>query len=199
MSVMQKERLVVATGNMHKLREIAEIFPEYEVVSQKQMGFCEEVEENGETFSGNALIKARAAAKALGCKTIADDSGLCVEALNGAPGIFSARYSGAHGNDKANRDRLLKDMEKIENRKAYFNCAIALVTPDGEEITVEGRTYGSILHEEIGEGGFGYDCIFYSDDLQKSFGVATSEEKNTVSHRFRALQALKAKLAAKGI
>ena len=199
MSVMQKERLVVATGNMHKLREIAEIFPEYEVVSQKQMGFCEEVEENGETFSGNALIKARAAAKALGCKTIADDSGLCVEALNGAPGIFSARYSGAHGNDKANRDRLLKDMEKIENRKAYFNCAIALVTPDGEEITVEGRTYGSILHEEIGEGGFGYDCIFYSDDLQKSFGVATSEENNTVSHRFRALQALKAKLAAKGI
>lgn len=199
MSVAQKERLVVATGNMHKLREISEIFPEYEVVSQKQMGFCEEVEENGKTFSENALIKARAVAKALGCKTIADDSGLCVEALGGAPGIFSARYSGEHGNDKANRDCLLKNMEKVDNRIAYFNCAIALVTPEGEEITVEGRTYGSILYEEIGEGGFGYDCIFYSDDLQKSFGVATAEEKNAVSHRFRALQALKENLEAKGI
>ena len=199
MSLTQKERLVVATGNMHKLREIAEIFPEYEVVSQKQMGFCEDVEETGKTFTENALIKARAAAKALGCKTMADDSGLCVEALGGAPGIFSARYSGEHGNDKANRDRLLKDMEKIENRTAYFNCAIALVTPEGEEITVEGRTYGSILYEEIGAGGFGYDCIFHSDDLQKSFGVATAEEKNAVSHRFRALQALKAKLEAEQI
>ena len=199
MSVAQKERLVVATGNMHKLREISEIFPEYEVVSQKQMGFCEEVEENGKTFSENALIKARAAAKALGCKTIADDSGLGVEALGGAPGIFSARYSGEHGNDKANRDCLLKNMEKVDNRIAYFNCAIALVTPEGEEITVEGRTYGSILYEEIGESGFGYDCIFYSDDLQKTFGVATAEEKNAVSHRFRALQALKENLEAKGI
>jgi len=188
---MQKQRLVVATGNAHKLKEIAEIFTDFEVVSQKEMGFCEEVEETGSTFMENALIKARAAAKALHCMAMADDSGLCVEALNGAPGVLSARYSGGHGNDKANRDFLLKNLENVENRRAYFNCAVAIVYPDGREITAEGRTYGNILKEEIGDGGFGYDCIFESEDLHKSFGLATSEEKNSVSHRFRALQALR--------
>lgn len=187
---MQKQRLVVATGNAHKLKEIAEIFTDFEVVSQKEMGFCEDVEETGATFIENALIKARAASKALQCMAMADDSGLCVEALNGAPGVLSARYSGGHGNDKANRDFLLKNLEGEENRRAYFNCAVALVYPDGREITAEGRTYGNILKEEMGDGGFGYDCIFESEDLNKSFGLATSEEKNSVSHRFRALQAL---------
>ena len=138
----------------------------------------------------NALIKARAASKALGLPTLADDSGLCVEALNGAPGVYSARYSGGHGNDKANRDLLLKNLEGVENRRAYFLCALALVYPNGDTLTAEGRTYGNILHAEKGEGGFGYDCIFESEDLKKSFGVATAEEKNTVSHRFRALQSL---------
>lgn len=186
-----KERLVVASGNQHKLREIAEIFTEFEVVSQKEMGFNEEVEETGTTFSENALIKARAAAKALGVVTLADDSGLCVEALGGAPGVFSARYCGEHGNDKKNRDTLLKNLTGVENRRAYFTSAIALVYPDGKELLAEGRTYGWILQEEQGEGGFGYDCIFESEDLKKSFGVATAEEKNAVSHRYRALQALK--------
>lgn len=186
-----KERLVVASGNQHKLREIAEIFTEFEVVSQKEMGFNEEVEETGMTFSENALIKARAAAKALGVVTLADDSGLCVEALGGAPGVFSARYCGEHGNDKKNRDTLLKNLTGVENRRAYFTSAIALVYPDGKELLAEGRTYGWILQEEQGEGGFGYDCIFESEDLKKSFGVATAEEKNAVSHRYRALQALK--------
>lgn len=188
---MQKQRLVVATGNAHKLKEIAEIFTDFEVVSQKEMGFCEDVEETGSTFMENALIKARAASKALQCMAMADDSGLCVEALNGAPGVLSARYSGGHGNDKANRDFLLKNLEGKENRRAYFNCAVAIVYPDGREITAEGRTYGNILKEEMGDGGFGYDCIFESEDLHKSFGLATSEEKNSVSHRFRALQALR--------
>ncbi len=186
-----KERLVVASGNQHKLREIAEIFTEFEVVSQKEMGFNEEVEETGTTFSENALIKARAAAKALGVVTLADDSGLCVEALGGAPGVFSARYCGEHGNDKKNRDTLLKNLTGVENRRAYFTSAIALVYPDGKELLAEGRTYGWILQEEQGDGGFGYDCIFESEDLNKSFGVATAEEKNAVSHRYRALQALK--------
>lgn len=188
-----KKRLVVATGNMHKLREIAEIFTDFEVVSQKQMGFDEDVEETGETFAENALIKARAAAKALGCIALADDSGLCVDALDGAPGVHSARYCGVHGNDKANRDLLLKNMEKITQRSAHFTSAIALVKPDGEEIVAEGHTYGKILYAETGEGGFGYDCLFFSDDLQKSFGEATAEEKNAVSHRFRGLQELRKK------
>ena len=190
MRSIEKMRLVVATGNAHKLREIAEIFTEFEVVSQKEMGFNEEVEENGATFAENALIKARAASKALGCIALADDSGLCVDALNGAPGIFSARYCGYHGDDQANRNKLLEDMRGKENRTAHFNSAVALVYPDGRELVAEGQTYGKILEKETGEGGFGYDCLFFSDDLQKSFGLATAEEKNSVSHRFRSLQKL---------
>ena len=191
---VEKQKLVVATGNMHKLKEIAAIFTEFEVVSQKQMGFDEDVEETGKTFLENALIKARAAARALHTLTLADDSGLCVEALGGAPGVYSARYAGEHGNDKANRECLLKNMQAVNSRKAYFACAMALVFPDGKELTAEGRTYGTILRAEQGEGGFGYDCLFFSDDLQKSFGEATEEEKNSVSHRYRALQELRAKL-----
>ena len=186
----KKMRLVVASGNKNKLREIAEIFTDFEVVSQKEMGFDEDVEETGKTFAENALIKARAASKALGMVALADDSGICVDALGGAPGVYSARYCGHHGSDKENRDLLLKNLEGVENRSAYFQSAIALVYPDGKELLAEGRTNGVILTEEVGEGGFGYDCIFYSDDLQKSFGVASAEEKNAVSHRFRALQAL---------
>ena len=193
MDLTVKPRLVVASGNVHKLREIAEIFTCFEVVSQKQMGFDADVEETGETFMENALIKARAASNALGIPTLADDSGLSVEGLNGEPGVFSARYCGDHGNDKENRKLLLKNMQGIENRRAYFTSAVALVYPDGKELTAEGRTYGEILYEEVGTGGFGYDCIFQSDDLQKSFGVATAEEKNAVSHRSRALKALLSK------
>ena len=185
---MEKKKLVVATGNLHKLREIAEIFTEFEVVSQKQMGFDEDVEETGVTFAENALIKARAASKSLGCVALADDSGLCVDALNGEPGIYSARYCGRHGSDEENRRLLLKNMLGIENRSAHFTSAIALVYPDGRELVAEGHTYGKILHEEVGNGGFGYDCIFESEDLKKSFGIATAEEKNAVSHRFRGLQ-----------
>ena len=187
----KKQRLVVATGNMHKLREIAEIFTDFEVVSQKEMGFDEDVEETGVTFAENALIKARAASKALNCIALADDSGLCVDALGGAPGVYSARYCGYHGDDQKNRDLLLENMQGVENRAAHFTSAIALVYPDGREVVVEGHTYGKIRHEETGTGGFGYDCLFESDDLKKSFGVATAEEKNSVSHRFRGLQKLR--------
>lgn len=185
--------LVVATGNAHKISEIAEIFPEYKVLSQKEVGFSEEVEENGTTFAENALIKAHAACKALGLPVIADDSGLCVRALNGAPGIYSARYAGGHGDDRANRQKLLADLEGVQDRTAYFESSIALVRPNGEEFVSSGRTYGHILTVEEGSGGFGYDCIFFSDDLQKSFGLATSAEKNSVSHRFRALTAMREK------
>ncbi|MBO5479996.1 MAG: XTP/dITP diphosphatase [Clostridia bacterium] len=187
---MQKQRLVVATGNAHKLQEIAQIFTQFEVVSQKQMGFCEDVEETGKTFAENALIKARAAAKALNSPVLADDSGLCVDALDGAPGVYSARYSGAHGNDAANRAKLLQALQGEKNRNAHFSCAVALVYPNGKEYVAEGNTYGEILTDESGDGGFGYDPLFFSSDLQKSFGTATPEEKNGVSHRYRALQAL---------
>ncbi len=190
MQEIQKKKLVVATDNAHKLREIAEIFTQYEVISQKQMGFNEDVEETGSTFRENALIKARAASKALGESVLADDSGLCVDALGGAPGVYSARYCGHHGSDAENRATLLTNMRGVENRRAYFISAIAIVTPSGEELVAEGRTYGTILLEERGAGGFGYDSLFFSDDLQKSFGEASAEEKNAVSHRFRALQAM---------
>ncbi|MBO5277431.1 MAG: RdgB/HAM1 family non-canonical purine NTP pyrophosphatase [Clostridia bacterium] len=193
MDAIKKRQFVVASGNAHKLREIAEIFTDFEVLSQKQMGFDVDVEETGTTFLENALIKARAASKALGLPTLADDSGLCVEALGGAPGVYSARYCGYHGSDKENRDLLLKNLEGVKNRKAYFACALALVYPNGDVLTAEGRTFGKILDKEEGEGGFGYDCLFESEDLGKSFGVATAEEKNSVSHRFRALQSLLAK------
>ena len=185
-----KKVLVVATGNAHKLREIAQIFTQFTVVSQKQMGFNEEVEETGKTFAENALIKARAAANALGCTALADDSGLCVDALDGAPGVYSARYGGVHGDDKNNRETLLKNLQGKENRSAHFTSAVALVLPGGEYLLAEGHTYGKILHEEKGDGGFGYDSLFFSDDLQKSFGEATAEEKNSVSHRSRSLAAL---------
>lgn len=191
---MQKTKLVVATGNAHKLREIAQIFTEYEVLSQKQMGFDEDVDESGATFSENALIKAQAAADVLGTIVMADDSGLCVDALGGAPGIYSARYSGKHGDDKKNRALLLRNMQGVTDRSAHFTCAVAMVFPDGKRLVVTGETRGRILTEERGDGGFGYDPIFYSDDLQKSFGEATEEEKNAVSHRFRALQALRKEL-----
>ncbi|MBR2023920.1 MAG: XTP/dITP diphosphatase [Clostridia bacterium] len=191
-----KRQIVVASNNAHKLREMSEIFTEYEVLSQKQAGFCEDVEETGTTFAENALIKARAVCTALGRITLADDSGLCVDALDGKPGVYSARYAGEHGNDKENRALLLKNMQGVTDRGAHFTCALALVTPDGQEIVVEGKTFGTILHEEQGTGGFGYDPLFFSEDLQTSFALATPQEKNAVSHRFRALQALREKCKA---
>ena len=189
--MQKKERLIVASNNQHKLREIAEIFTDFEVLSQKQAGFDVDVEETGETFIENAQLKARAACKALGCAVLADDSGLCVDALGGAPGVYSARYCGYHGSDAENRAVLLKNLQGKADRKAYFNSAIVMVFSDGTELVAEGQTHGYILKKEDGEGGFGYDPLFFSNDLQKSFGVATAEEKNGVSHRFRALQAMR--------
>ena len=188
----KKERLIVASNNKHKLREIAEIFPDFEVISQAQAGFNEDVEETGETFIENARLKARAACKALGCAVLADDSGLCVDALDGAPGVYSARYCGYHGSDEENRAVLLKNLQGKTDRRAYFNSAIVMAFPDGTELVAEGQTHGRILEKEDGDGGFGYDALFFSDDLQKSFGVASADEKNGVSHRFRALQAMRA-------
>ncbi len=190
------DKIVVASGNKHKLREIAEIFKGYEIVSMQDAGFSQDIEENGETFEENALIKARAVCGALSLPALADDSGLCVAALGGAPGVHSARYCGRHGDDGANNALLLKNLEGIpeKGRGAYFESCVALVFPDGREVTASGRTYGRILFAPEGENGFGYDPLFYSDELEKCFGIASAEEKNAVSHRAKALSALAAKL-----
>lgn len=194
---MEPETLVVATGNKHKLQEIQAIFKDVRVVSAREAGYLGDPEETGATFEENAIIKARAAAEALNLPALADDSGLCVAALGDAPGIYSARYAGGHGDDKKNREKLLAELGDEKNRAAYFRSAAALCFPQsmgGKTVTATGDTHGRILTREEGENGFGYDCLFYSDDLCKSFGVASAEEKNAVSHRFRALTALKEKL-----
>lgn len=194
---MKLETLIVATGNKHKLQEIQAIFKDVRVVSAREAGYLGDPEETGATFEENAIIKARAAAEALNLPVLADDSGLCVAALGGAPGIYSARYAGGHGDDKKNREKLLAELGDEKNRAAYFRSAAALCFPQsmgGKTVTATGDTHGRILTREEGENGFGYDCLFYSDDLCKSFGVASAEEKNAVSHRFRALTALKEKL-----
>lgn len=189
--------IVLASNNKHKIAEFTKMFSGSRVLSLKDIGFEEEIEENGETFFENSMIKAKAVStflknKGIVASVIADDSGLCVEALNGAPGIYSARYAGEHS-DKANRDKLLKELKGENNRKAYFNCTLVELYPDGQYLTVEGRTYGTITEQEIGDTSFGYDCLFLSDDLNKTFGEASEDEKNRVSHRGRAVELLKQK------
>ena len=189
-------KILLATRNKNKAREVAAILSEYrdrlgeiELLTLDDVGITEDVEENGSTFEENALIKAKAGAKS-GYITLADDSGIEVDALNGAPGIYSARFAGGHGDDKANNELLLKKLEGVprEKRTARYAVAIACVLPNGEKFTVRGTTEGLILNAYDGEGGFGYDPLFWSTDLQKSFGRATPEEKNGVSHRGRAVR-----------
>ena len=189
---MKLEKIAVATGNKGKLREIREIFTGVELVSMSELGFDGDIDETGSNFRENAKIKAEVIAKKYNIPTLADDSGLCVDGLDGAPGIYSARFSGE--GDAGNRKLLLKRMECVFDRKAHFECAVCLYMPDGHTYFGQGQTHGRILYEEIGTNGFGYDCVFFSEDLKKSFGVATEEEKNSVSHRFRALQDLRSKL-----
>lgn len=186
------EEIIAASSNAGKIREIEKIFKGAHIISMRDAGFTEEIEETGTSFRENALIKARTVCKALGKPALADDSGLCVDFLGGAPGIYSARFSGE--GDKANRQLLLKRMKDAHDRKAHFECAVCLYMPDGRMVFGVGRTDGSILEEEHGTRGFGYDPLFFSDDLKKSFGEATEREKNKVSHRARALKDLMEKL-----
>lgn len=189
-------KILLATRNKNKAREVAAILSEYrdqlgeiELLTLDDAGFPDDVEENGSTFEENAMIKARAGA-ASGFITLADDSGIEVDALGGAPGIYSARFAGSHGDDKANNELLLRKLQGVpkEKRTARYAVAIACVLPDGETFTVRGTTEGLILDSYDGAGGFGYDPLFWSLDLQKSFGRATPEEKNGVSHRGRAVR-----------
>ena len=186
---MGKFKIVVATTNAGKLSEIRAVLSDYDVISAADAGFVDDVEETGTTFIENALLKARAVCQATGMVALGDDSGLCVDALNGEPGIYSARYSGQGMAE--NRQLLLKKLQGETNRRAHFICTMALVFPDGKELTVEGKTHGIIATEEQGGGnGFGYDCLFISDELGKAFSLASEDEKNAVSHRGKALHIL---------
>ncbi len=181
-------KLVMATNNANKLREASEILSPLgiEVISQRQAGADCDPEENGASFAENAMIKARAVHEAVGLPVIADDSGLCVDALNGEPGVYSARY--APDNEKC--PTILKKLENVpdEERGAHFVCSIAYIDGNGKEKVVEGRCSGVIAHEEKGSGGFGYDPIFKYGD--KTLAEMTPEEKNKISHRGSALRAL---------
>ncbi|MBR2349760.1 MAG: RdgB/HAM1 family non-canonical purine NTP pyrophosphatase [Clostridia bacterium] len=187
--------LIAATNNANKLREFRQILGnDFKVMSLKEVGISVDVEEDADTFYGNALKKAKVISELTGKASLADDSGLIVDALGGAPGVYSARYGGEDGNDVLNRQKLLKEMDGISDRKARFHSTIVLYFPSGEVIRAEGNVEGEILYEETGDNGFGYDNLFYSIDLGESFGTATEEAKNGVSHRGRALQQLVEKL-----
>ena len=190
--------IIAATGNEHKVKEFREILgANYDIRSLKEIGLKLEVVEDADTFFGNALKKAKAISDITGKIVLADDSGLIVDALNGAPGVYSARYAGEDGNDFLNRQKLLKEMEGVKNRSARFKASIVLYFPNGEFIHAEGVTEGEILLKEEGNQGFGYDSLFYSLDLNESFGIASSKAKNAVSHRGRALEVLVEKLRIK--
>ena len=182
---MDKKRIVLASGNKHKIHEIATMLPDYEIVGYKEL-FDGEIEETGKTFYENALIKAKTVSEKLHLSALADDSGICVEALDGEPGVYSARYAG-DGNDEHNNDLLLKNMENKTDRRAKLVCCMVYCSEKGDILSAFGEVKGEILPERQGKNGFGYDPIFYSYELKKSMGIASAEEKNTVSHRFRAL------------
>ncbi|MEE6296323.1 RdgB/HAM1 family non-canonical purine NTP pyrophosphatase [Georgenia wangjunii] len=203
-STTRRPRLVLATHNAHKVGELRAILapllpaltPE-DVVGAGDFGVAEPVED-GVTFAENALIKARALAAATGLPAVADDSGLCVDVLGGAPGIFSARWAGRHGDDRANLELLLAQLGDVpaQHRGAHFFCAAALVTPAGEEVVETGTMPGTLLTAPRGAGGFGYDPVLRPDGEERSAAELSPEEKNALSHRGKAFRALAPSIAA---
>lgn len=190
------KEIVAATNNPDKLREIREILgTKFSILSLKDEGVSVEIVENGLSFYDNALIKAKTVTELTGKPSLADDSGLIVPALGGAPGIYSARYGGEDCDSLLNRAKLLKEMKDIENRDASFYSSIVLFFPDSTVVSAEGEAKGMILKEEQGTKGFGYDSLFFSFALKKSFAEATPEEKNSVSHRGVALKNILNKLS----
>ncbi len=184
-------KLVLATNNAHKLSEIRQILGDRfdEILSLRDLGITQDIEETGTTLKENAIIKATTIMKITGLPTLADDTGLMVDALNGEPGVYSARYAGEQHDDKANVAKLLKNLEpyKGKERSAHFVTCMVIAYPNGKIKSVAGRTDGEIPTSPSGKNGFGYDPVFYSYDLKKVFAEATPEEKNSVSHRGRAL------------
>lgn len=189
-------KLLVATNNQGKLREFNRILGELgiECVSLKDMGICADVEETGTTFSENALLKATEIFKIAKIPTISDDSGLMVDALDGKPGVYSARYAGEPSDDQKNIRKLLSDLDGVSNRNARFMSVIALVFSETDVLLAEGTCEGQILTEQHGNGGFGYDPVFYVEQFGKTFAEMTDEEKNSISHRGNAIRALKQQL-----
>ena len=193
-------KVVLASRNVKKIKELRELLSEYvpdiEILSLDDVGICGEIEEDGETFEENAFIKARTAAQS-GYIGIGDDSGLAVNALNGEPGVYSARYCGKHGDDEANNRTLLENLKNHDDRSAKFVCAIACVFP--KDINTghffRGETEGEILFEYAGNGGFGYDPLFYYEPMKKTFAEMSAEEKNSISHRGKAVKLLGEMLA----
>ncbi len=193
-------QVVIATNNRHKVEEIktALDFPGWEFLTLSQVTGYPEPEEDADTFAGNALIKARAAHEATGMAALADDSGLVVDALDGRPGVYSARYAGVHGDDAANNAKVLAELEGVpdEQRTGRFVCALAFVDENGNETTVEGAVEGRIGYELRGSEGFGYDPMFMPEafGFEKSLAEVSQDEKNAISHRGNALRILKEKL-----
>ena len=190
--LFRKPKLVLASQNAGKLRELRALFgAEYDVSSMGELGVDMEIEETGTTFEENARIKAETLCARTGCAALADDSGLEVDCLGGAPGVYSARYAGKHGDDAANNALLVANVRDFPApRTARFVSAVALARPGRETLIARGSCEGEVLLEERGEGGFGYDPLFYSHDLHKTFAEASADEKNAVSHRARALKNL---------
>ena len=190
-------QLLLATRNQGKIVEFRRILDEaapgaIELVGLDQFPNLHDVDETGSTFQENALLKAREMSEATGLPAIADDSGLCVDALNGDPGIFSARWAGTHGDDAANLAKVLTQLESVDdsNRGAFFICVAALYLPGGQSHCEEGRFYGSILRQPVGTNGFGYDPIFAPQGMDISSAQMSAEEKDAVSHRGKALRAI---------
>jgi len=188
--------LVLATRNSGKISEFKALFKEadIEIKSLDDFGPIPPVVEDGETFEENAVKKARFTARVLGLPALADDSGLTVKALDGEPGIFSARYAGEDATDRENNVRLLERMQRIEKRDAAFVCILAIAVPRGPALIYEGTCQGLITRESAGEQGFGYDPVFYYPPLKKTFAQLSKEEKNRVSHRGKAMSELKGEL-----
>lgn len=195
-------KVIIASNNEHKTREIKEILKEFpfDVVTMKEAGIDTEVVEDGKTFKENASKKAKEIMELTGEICLADDSGLEVSALNGAPGVYSARFAGEHGNNKKNNEKLLQLMLEVpkSKRSARFVSAISMYFPDGKEILVEGYVNGIIGYEEKGSNGFGYDPLFIIPEFDKTFAELSSEHKNSISHRGEALKLLVIKLKEAG-
>ena len=192
---MNLSKLVIASNNKKKRAEIEKILAglNIEVVPAAATTFVDVIEDAPD-FMGNAKKKADAFMQANQCAALADDSGLCVNALDGAPGVYSARFAGEHATDADNNIKLLHDLKGFKDRSAYFVCALHLSTPNNKHITAEGKVEGHIITEETGDTGFGYDPLFFCPELNKTFAQASAEEKASVSHRGRALRALQQNL-----
>ena len=189
-------KFVLASQNKHKLTEMQSILSAHGVegVLQSDLGLHVDVEETGETFAENAMLKAQAVMKASGLPAIADDSGVCVDALNGAPGVYSARYGGPELDDAGRYRLLLSNMQGARTRAAHFTSAIACVFPNGDTLEAQGICPGTIAFAPQGDGGFGYDPVFFLPELRKTYAQLTPEEKAAVSHRGKALEIFDGKL-----